>query len=597
MNRKTKIGILTLSVALAFPAGIALGRGGGGGGRGFGGGGARMGGMGGYGGGARMGGYGGGYGGARGGFGGYGGGGYGGVRSYGGGYSGSFGSGMSRTPSFSSPGAYGRAGSYGASTGGINYGSRSGSYTTQRGGTINYGAAGAGARGPNGGAAGRGVYGVSGTTAGGRSFADVGRAGGAVGPGGNAIGGRSNIGGVSGPNGTAIAGSRSGFVNGANGYHGASAYRPYGYNAYGGYHSGWVHGYWNGNYGNWGHYPYWGAWGLGLGMGAALGWGLSSWGYGSSLYGMGYMPYYNPYYVSAPAVVGQPLTTAYDYSQPIDTSAAPVAEQTANPAMALFDAGRASFHEGNYADALAKTDQALTTLPNDTTLHEFRALSLFALGRYDDAAATLYAVLAVGPGWDWTTLISLYPNVDVYTSQLRALEDYCNAHSDSATARFVLAYQYLTEGHNDAAATVLQQVVTLKPTDTLSAKLLKQLTPAAEATPGASDTPPPNPTPAVADTTVPAGATIAGTWTAKPTPDTTVTLSLPQPDGPFTWQVARGGKTQQFTGTSTFGDNVLTLAQDKGGPTMAGRVTWTDPTHITFRVSDSPDDKGLSFVK
>ena len=66
---------------------------------------------------------------------------------------------------------------------------------TARGGTVDYGAAGAAGRGPGGAAAGRGVYGVSGTTAGGRSYADVGRAGAAVGPGGNAVAGRSNVGG------------------------------------------------------------------------------------------------------------------------------------------------------------------------------------------------------------------------------------------------------------------------------------------------------------------------------------------------------------------------------------------------------------------
>ncbi len=43
-------------------------------------------------------------------------------------------------------------------------------------------------------------------------------------------------------------------------------------------------------------------------------------------------------------------------------------------------------------------------MPNDAALHEFRALVLFALQRYDDAAAALYAVLTAGPGWDWATL-------------------------------------------------------------------------------------------------------------------------------------------------------------------------------------------------
>ena len=42
-------------------------------------------------------------------------------------------------------------------------------------------------------------------------------------------------------------------------------------------------------------------------------------------------------------------------------------------------------------------------MPNDASLHEFRALVLFALGQYEQAAATLYAVLSNGPGWDWTT--------------------------------------------------------------------------------------------------------------------------------------------------------------------------------------------------
>ena len=44
---------------------------------------------------------------------------------------------------------------------------------------------------------------------------------------------------------------------------------------------------------------------------------------------------------------------------------------------------------------------------------------LFAVGKYDLAAGPLYAVLSVGPGWDWTTMAGLYPDIDVYTAQLR----------------------------------------------------------------------------------------------------------------------------------------------------------------------------------
>ena len=266
----------------------------------------------------------------------------------------------------------------------------------------------------------------------------------------------------------------------------------------------------------------------------------------------------------------------------------PAAESAADPAMTLFDAGRGLFHDGNYADALQKTDEALTRLPNDTTLHEFRALCLFALGRYDEAAATLYAVLSVGPGWDWTTLISLYPNVDVYTTQLRALEDYCKAQRQAAGARFVLAYHYLTEGFTDEAVKILKQVAVLKPNDTLTAKLLKQLDAQRNAGATAAAT--------AVDTTPPAGATIEGTWTAQPAEGTSIALSI-KPGGAFDWEVTQQGRKQHFAGTSTFGNGILTLAQEKG-PALVGRVSWKDPSHMTFRiVGDGPDDPGLSFAK
>lgn len=88
------------------------------------------------------------------------------------------------------------------------YAGGSGSFTTQRGSTINYGAAGRGGTTPGGVNYGRGVGGVQVTTPGGRTATQVGRAGGVAGPGGNVIGGRSNITTASGPRGTAASASR-----------------------------------------------------------------------------------------------------------------------------------------------------------------------------------------------------------------------------------------------------------------------------------------------------------------------------------------------------------------------------------------------------
>lgn len=132
-----------------------------------------------------------------------------------------FGRGGGRGGGFGGGGGYARpaASSYGhASTlpaGG--YRSGSGSYTTQRGGTIDY--AGAGHRGttPGGIDYGRGVGGFQATTAGGHTVTRVGSGGIAQGPGGMTVGGGRGIGVATGPGGTAIGAHRGGAAVGPGG--------------------------------------------------------------------------------------------------------------------------------------------------------------------------------------------------------------------------------------------------------------------------------------------------------------------------------------------------------------------------------------------
>ena len=108
---------------------------------------------------------------------------------------------------------------------------------------------------------------------------------------------------------------------------------------------------------------------------------------------------------------------------------------------------------------------------------------LFAKRDYLKAAATIHSVLAVGPGWNWATLIGLYDDVAIYTEQLRALETYRDQHPRDSAVRFLLAYHYLVDGFRDAAATQLERVVKLEPGDTVAADLLRMLSksPAAKA--------------------------------------------------------------------------------------------------------------------
>ncbi|HEX3447586.1 MAG TPA: tetratricopeptide repeat protein, partial [Isosphaeraceae bacterium] len=344
--------------------------------------------------------------------------------------------------------------------------------------------------------------------------------------------------------------------------------------------------------------------GLGLGLGTGLGWGLSSWMFGPMLYNWGYSNYNNPYYggYGGNAVVAQ-QPIVYDYSQPINPQSPAPDETVLSQSMTTFDSAREAFKAGDYARALDLVDQALKTTPNDAALHEFRALCLFALKKYDEAAAVLYSVLSVGPGWDWTTLIGLYGDPESYTQQLRALESYCSEHPQSASARFVLAYQYLTQGHADAAVRQLKIVTSLQPKDQLAAQLVQQIqktdqsaagtdvAQGGQAAPATTTTP--------SSTNPPAGVAgkLEGSWTAQPSPDTIITVTF-QDKGRFVWKVSRQGKDQQFEGNSSFENGILTLVQDQNNNAMVGNVNWKDENHFTFKVVGAgPTDPGLSFTK
>ncbi|ODT96243.1 MAG: hypothetical protein ABS79_08120 [Planctomycetes bacterium SCN 63-9] len=283
-------------------------------------------------------------------------------------------------------------------------------------------------------------------------------------------------------------------------------------------HAGWIHGTWDGI---WGSNHQWDWEGIATRAVAA---GLASWKVGSAVYDWGYAPYTNPYHRAA----GSP-SAPFDYARPIDTeSPAPNAVAT-DTAIAILDAARAAFKSGDYLKALGLTDKVLRTLPNDSAVHELRALALFALKRYDEAAATLHAVLSVGPGWDWTTLARLYGKGDAYTAQLRALEDYRDEHPDSASAHFVLAYHYLTAGHVEIAEEELKEAARLKPQDQLTSQLIVIVAPpgaegvavADQAGPDASPAVPPAPAPPSARRAQapPPTPTLAANTASKPQAD------------------------------------------------------------------------------
>ncbi len=287
-------------------------------------------------------------------------------------------------------------------------------------------------------------------------------------------------------------------------------------------------------------------------------------------------------------------------------------------------AARDAFKAGDFQRALDLTDQVLKDTPNVPVVHEFRALCLFALKRFDEAAAVDYAVLSAGPGWNWSTLVGLYPDVDTYTNQLRALEASVRTNPSSPSTQFLLGYHYLVEGHQDAAASQFEKVTQLQPTDQLSASFVKALKKAAEqpaqvnvATTGQprGGGPATNPAPAPAagqppvvaaakqpqqqqpESPPPPPASLVGTWKAQPSADLSISLTL-QADGQFAWEVDTKGQKQTLTGQAGFKDNTLALLQQEGPP-LVGKIAEEGGNKFTFSPPAGANAKnpGLTFTR
>ncbi len=324
--------------------------------------------------------------------------------------------------------------------------------------------------------------------------------------------------------------------------------------------------------------------------------GLTAWGVNRLGYGMGYSDYSNPY--------SEGSSGGYDYSEPLvtyDESAAtadpatitptdPAAAPAEDPGMKAFDDARDLFTKGDSEGALKQLDVALKTMPRDTVVHEFRSLVLFSLKRYPESAAAIYAVLAAGPGWNWTTMIGLYGSAETYTKQLRELERFVKENPMSSDGHFILGYHYMTASHNAEASKQFKLAQDILPDDKLIATLVGMTTPPGEAK--TADTPPP------AQKVVPEEKVLTidkmvGNWKAS-TKDAQFELNLDK-EGKFVWSFARGKDKQTVKGVFAVDQNNLAMEPDAGG-TMLAEIDFTDPSQFHFQmVGGGAKDPGLDF--
>jgi tetratricopeptide (TPR) repeat protein len=319
-------------------------------------------------------------------------------------------------------------------------------------------------------------------------------------------------------------------------------------------------------------------------------WGIGVWSLGNLIYDMGYQSYRNPY--PAPRVqntyvtYAQPVSVAAAANPPGDEQATQLAETKSNEAL---ERSRAAFKQGDYPAASKAVDEAIAQTPGDVTLHEYRALVFFALGKYSDAAGVLNPVLASGPGWSWDTMVGFYDNSGTYSGQLRKLEAYAKGAPDKADARFLLGYHYMVCGHMEKANEEFSKAVELQPADSIS-RQLRDLTKSSIPDAGDSDAEPPaRPAPVSPDQ-------LPGTWVSDRGADGKVTFTM-TPGGDYTWAFMNNGQTSELKGTYGLNDKgLLVLTSDD--TQMVSAIEMKDASKLHFTLVGAPDgDPGLEFVK
>ena len=182
----------------------------------------------------------------------------------------------------------------------------------------------------------------------------------------------------------------------------------------------------------------------------------------------------------------------------------------------------------------------------------------------------------------------LYPSVDVYTRQLRALEEFQNDQPDDPAGHLILAYHYLTAGHADEAMEELKTLESLTPNDPVVRSLRLQIDPDAEVTSTEKKAVPPPEAASVARSDV------LGTWTARREDGSAFNLKL-EDDNQFAWTYSVGNSSQTISGSYALDDDsVLTMDTGESG-VMFAQLTPEADGFLFYLLGDTQGQEPLLF--
>lgn len=272
----------------------------------------------------------------------------------------------------------------------------------------------------------------------------------------------------------------------------------------------------------WGLWSPFGFWGSPFGWNSAF---YRPWYYGNYYYGYGYGGYgypwqrygwrtsgYYPAYQSVCSTNPAYYTTGYLYQPVLATGVAappaattvvaaatpeaavaatsadqpaadgkptPDGKQTSDEAKRSSEAfaqqGELQFKLGQYDEAAYAFRHALVDDPDNGVLMLLLSQSLFADGKFTEAAGAVQVAMLMLPEDKWGVVIEnyteLYNDNQKYTDQLRALEKARKEKPDEPGLRFLLGYQYAYLGYASHAVKELDKAIEQAPKDELAAKL------------------------------------------------------------------------------------------------------------------------------